>query len=125
MVSARSIIIRVKCKLLKITNWKSKVREVKKKFTLEDAIKIAKALKIDFSKEKFDLQQFLMGINVELEHGAHDPQTNVTSDNPIITGKIALAHLKEIPNYYTLLAKLEEEAKISSRKQNQILKKVK
>lgn len=80
------------------------------KFKLEDAIKISKALNIDFSKEKFDLQQFYMGINVELEHGNKYPNTNVTKNDPILTGKIALAHLQEFPDYYTRLKKLEEEA---------------
>lgn len=80
------------------------------KFKLEDAIKIAKALNIDFTKEKFDLQQFTMGINVELEHGTKYPNTNVTKNDPLLTGKIALAHLQEFPDYYTRLKKLEEEA---------------
>lgn len=84
---------------------------VKKSFTLEEAAHIAKVLEIDFSKEKFNLEQFRMGLNVELEHGRRDPFTNVTGDDPILTGKIALAHLNEFPDYYTRLAKLEEEAK--------------
>lgn len=79
-------------------------------FTKEDAKKIAKKLNIDFSKEKFDLDQFTMGVNVELEHGSKFFNTNVTKDNPILTGKIALAHLQEIPDYYTRLKKLEDEA---------------
>ena len=65
------------------------------KFNLEDAIKISKSLNIDFSKEKFDLQQFTMGINVELEHSTKYANTNVTENDPILTGKIALAHLQE------------------------------
>lgn len=52
-----------------------------------------------------------MGINVELEHGTRFPNANVTNDNPILTGKIALAHLLEFPDYYTRLKKLEDEAK--------------
>ena len=51
-----------------------------------------------------------MGLGVELEHGLHDQETNVTDDDEIITGKIALAHLKEIPDYYTRLARMEKEA---------------
>lgn len=85
--------------------------QIKTKFTPEEAAQIAKALDIDFSKERFDLEQFRMGLDVELEHGLRDPFTNVTSNNPILTGKIALAHLKEFPDYYTRLAKLEDEAK--------------
>lgn len=82
----------------------------KKSFTLEKARKIAKELKIDFSKEKFDIEQFRMGLDVELEHGSKFPSTNVTHDDPILTGKIALAHLMEFPDYYTRLKKLESEA---------------
>lgn len=83
---------------------------VQKKFSTEDATEIAKALKIDFSKEKFDLNQFTIGINVELEHGTKFPKTNVTCNDPILTGKIAYAHLLEFPDYYTRLKKLESEA---------------
>jgi hypothetical protein len=51
-----------------------------------------------------------MGMDVELEHGSHDEETNVTNDDPLTTGKIALAHLKEFPDYYTRLDKMEKEA---------------
>jgi hypothetical protein len=54
-----------------------------------------------------------LGLGVELEHGSHDPQTDVTGDDPIMTGKIALAHLKEFPDYYTRLGKMEAEAESS------------
>jgi hypothetical protein len=50
-------------------------------------------------------------LHVELEHGTRDPETNVTGDDPVLTGKIALAHLNEFPDYYTRLGKLEEAAK--------------
>lgn len=80
-------------------------------FTKEDALIIAKALKIDFDKEKFDLDEFTVGVNVELEHGSKYFESNVTKNDPIVTGKIALAHLKEFPDYYTRLKQLEEEAK--------------
>jgi rubrerythrin len=83
----------------------------KKTFTLEEAKAIATLLGIDFSKEKFDLQQFRIGLDVELEHGRKDDPTNVTNDDPIATGKIALAHLTEFPDYYNRIIKLEEEAK--------------
>jgi hypothetical protein len=59
--------------------------------------------------DKYDANEFYMGINVELEHGTVDPATNVTNDDPTITAKIALAHLNELPNYYTLLEEMEEE----------------
>lgn len=80
-------------------------------FSKEEAERIAKELKIDFKKEKFDLEEFYMGVNVELEHGLRDKRTNVTDNDPIITGKIALAHLYEIPDYYKRLKVLEEEGK--------------
>jgi hypothetical protein len=51
-----------------------------------------------------------LGLEVELEHGSIDPQTNVTNDDSSLTGKIAAAHLNEFPDYYTPLAKMEEEA---------------
>jgi hypothetical protein len=84
--------------------------ESKTQFTSDEAAKIAKALNIDFDKEKFDLDQFTMGVNVELEHGTKFPETNVTGNDPLLTGKIAWAHLKEFPDYYTRLKKLEEDA---------------
>ena len=80
-------------------------------FTTKEASEIAKELGIDFSKELFDLEQYRMGLDVELEHGKRSPKTNVTNDDYILTGKIALAHLNEIPDYYTRLSKLEQEAK--------------
>ena len=80
---------------------------MKKHFTSKEAKKIGDKLGIDWSE--WNVEQFRMGLDVELEHGRIDMQTNVTNDNPILTGKIALAHLKEIPDYYTRLAKLEKE----------------
>jgi Protein of unknown function (DUF5661) len=79
-------------------------------FTADQAAAIAAQLGIDFAAERFDLEQFRMGVNVELEHGARDPSTNVTNDDPVTTGKIALAHLREIPEYYTRLAAMERAA---------------
>ncbi|WP_315674248.1 DUF5661 family protein [Clostridium sp. 19966] len=80
-------------------------------FSTEEAREIARALRIDFNASKFDLEQFRMGLDTELEHGRINPITNITDDNPILTAKIALAHLMEYPDYYTRLAKLEKEAK--------------
>ncbi|MGD8506555.1 MAG: hypothetical protein PVF15_07835 [Candidatus Bathyarchaeota archaeon] len=80
----------------------------KKHFSTEEAKKIGEALKVDWSK--FDVEQFRMGMDVELEHGLQDSDTNVTNDDPLLTGKIALAHLREFPDYYTRLEKMEEEA---------------
>ena len=80
-------------------------------FTLDDALTIADAIGIQFDDVDFDVEQFHMGLNVELEHGARDPETDVTGNDPIITGKIALAHLNEFPDYYTRLDDLEEAAR--------------
>jgi len=80
----------------------------KKHFTAEEAKRIGGSLGIDWSK--FDVEQYRMGLDVELEHGLVDPKTNVTNDDPILTGKIALAHLNEFPDYYTRLEKMEKEA---------------
>jgi hypothetical protein len=71
-----------------------------KKFTLPEAMDIANKLGIDFDKVGFTPEEYLEGINIELEHGTVDPHTNVSNDDPIITGKIALAHLNESPIYY-------------------------
>ncbi|MFC1873205.1 DUF5661 family protein [Chloroflexota bacterium] len=80
----------------------------KKHFTMEEAKQIGESLEIDWSK--FDIEQYCMGLDVELEHGLVDPHTNVTDDDPIMTGKIALAHLNEFSDYYTRLDKMEKEA---------------
>ncbi len=80
----------------------------KETFTAEEAKKIGEELGIDWSK--FDVEQFRMGMDVELEHGTRDPHTNVTNDDPLTTGKIALAHLKEFSDYYTRLEAMEKEA---------------
>ena len=79
-----------------------------KHFTSEEAKKVGESLGIDWSK--FDVEQFRMGMDVELEHGTVDSNTNVSNDDPVATGKIALAHLNEFPDYYTRLYKMEEEA---------------
>jgi hypothetical protein len=82
----------------------------KRTFTTEEARTIATELGIDFLALGCDLEQFRMGLGVELEHGPRDPETDVSGNDPIITGKIALAHLTEFPDYYTRLAILEREA---------------
>lgn len=74
----------------------------------EEAKRLGEQIGIDFAK--IDLDQFHQGIAVELEHGAHDPETNVTNNDLVMTGKIAWAHLKEIPDYYTRLTIMEQEA---------------
>lgn len=67
-------------------------------FSLNDILKVAKKLNIDFNK--FSLKDFITGINIELEHGLINPLTNVTNNDLLTTAKIALAHLNEFPNYY-------------------------
>ncbi|SCP98712.1 DUF5661 family protein [Anaerobium acetethylicum] len=71
-----------------------------KKITLPEAMDIAGQLGVDFENSRFTPEEFLEGLNIELEHGIVDPDTNVTDDNPLTTGKIALAHLNEVPLYY-------------------------
>ena len=80
----------------------------KKVFTAEQAKEIGEKLGIKW--DKFDVEQFRRGMDVELEHGTVDPNTNVSNDDPLVTGKIALAHLNEFPDYYTRLDRMEEEA---------------
>lgn len=81
----------------------------KQTFTAEAAKKIGEQLGVDWSK--FDIEQFRMGMDVELEHGTVDTNTNVTNDDSLMTGKIALAHLNEFADYYTRLERMEKEAK--------------
>ena len=80
----------------------------KSEFTLIEARATALALGIDWAIAEFKLEDFLDGMNVELEHGLVDPQTNLTNDDNIMTGKIALAHLKESGEYYEALEKMEK-----------------
>jgi hypothetical protein len=80
----------------------------RKGFTAEEAKTIGEKLGLDWSK--FDVEQYRMGLEVELEHGLISPETNVTDDDKLTTGKIALAHLKEYPDYYTRLKAMEKEA---------------
>ncbi len=77
--------------------------------TSEEARRIGDEIGVDWSR--FDVEQFRAGLDVEFEHGSHDPQTDVTGDDPILTGKIALAHIKEFPDYYERLARMEKQAK--------------
>ena len=72
---------------------------------------IGEQIGIDWATSPFDVEQFRSGMEVELEHGAHDPETDVTHDDPIVTGKIAWAHLKEFADYYTRLERMEADAK--------------
>jgi hypothetical protein len=80
----------------------------KREFGAEEAKEIGGRIGVDWTRIPID--EFRMGLSVELEHGAHDPETDVTDDDLLLTGKIALAHLKEFPDYYTRLARMEAEA---------------
>jgi len=80
----------------------------KRQIDAEEARKVGTALGMDLTK--VDPEQLRRGLEVELEHGARDPETNVTNDDLALTGKIAWAHLKEFPDYYARLDKLEAEA---------------
>lgn len=82
----------------------------RKSFTLEEAERVGSMLGINWKSSPFDAHQFRDGMDVELEHGRRDMLTNVTNDDPILTGKIALAHLNEFPDYYIRLQKMEQEA---------------
>ena len=79
-----------------------------KQFTADEARSLDDRIGIDWAE--VPLEEFRLGLSVELEHGARDPQTNVTDDDSVVTAKIALAHLKEFPDYYTRLAQMEAEA---------------
>ena len=72
------------------------------------ARKIGEELRVDWNR--VDLEELRRGMEVELEHGRRDPATDVTGDDLLLTGKIALAHLHEFPDYYRRLGRMEEEA---------------
>jgi hypothetical protein len=76
----------------------------------DEARGVGEQIGIDWESAPFDVEQLRIGMEVEFEHGSHDPQTNVTDDDPIVTGKIALAHLKEFADYYVRLRQMEAEA---------------
>jgi hypothetical protein len=83
----------------------------RKSFTVEEARRIGEEIGIDWAGSRFEVDEFRAGMDVELEHGRHDLATNVTDDDPHVTGKIARAHLNEFADYYTRLERMEEEAK--------------
>jgi hypothetical protein len=79
------------------------------RFTSEEARLLGSRLGVKWDDSAFDAEQFREGLDVELEHGSQDPLTNVTNDDPVLTGKIALAHLRELPDYYARLKQMEAE----------------
>jgi Protein of unknown function (DUF5661) len=80
-------------------------------FTAEEAKEFGTKIGIDWETVPYGVEEFRAGMDVELEHGVHDPDTDVTGDDPIVTAKIARAHLNEFPDYYTRLDRMEEEAR--------------
>ena len=77
-------------------------------FSLDQARQIGESIGINWNTSPFSVKQFRVGLEVELEHGRIDPQTDVTHDDPILTAKIALAHLKESSDYYYKLSLMED-----------------
>lgn len=84
-----------------------------KRYSLEDARAIGATLGINWEDSPFDVNQFLMGLHVELEHGTVDSDTNITGDDDLSTAKIALAHLREKSDYYTRLKEVEKALRIA------------
>jgi len=80
----------------------------KKHFTTEEAKEIGEKLGIKW--DKFSVEEFKKGMDIELEHGKINQTTNITNDNPLLTGKITLAHLNEIRDYNTRLKEMERKA---------------
>lgn len=76
----------------------------------EQAAATGTTIGIDWDTSPFDVEQFRAGMEVEFEHGSHDPQTDVTNDDLVLTGKIAWAHLKEFADYYDRLEEMEAQA---------------
>ena len=80
------------------------------RFSAQRAREIGERIGIAWNESRFEVEQFRVGLEVDLEHGRRDPRTNVSDDDEVTTGKIAWAHLNEFPDYYTRLAQMEAEA---------------
>lgn len=63
-----------------------------------------------------------MGLDDELEDGTMEPNTNVTNDDFLLTGKIASAHLNEFPDHYTRVPKIDKEADEFWRVKNRVVR---
>ncbi len=98
--------------------------ETKKVFDSETARKLGESIGINWKTCGFPVDEFRKGLTEELEHGSHDPETNVTNDDPVLTGKIAWAHLKEFPDYYKRLDVMETEARRYHRIMNEPSKRI-
>jgi hypothetical protein len=81
-------------------------------FTADQAREVGERIGIDWTTSRFDVNQRRRGMDIELEHGTQDPETNVTGDDVVVTAKIARAHLNEFPDYYSRLAVMEAEADV-------------
>ena len=108
-VGGRGNLVALPPALMPSISYQFSIMSKNKIFTPGQAKTIGEQLGIRW--DKFDVAQFRVGLGVELEHGTVNQTTNVTNDNSLTTGKIALAHLTEFPDYYTRLAKMEDEAK--------------
>ena len=95
--------------LTKLDKYLTEEKKSKKSFSLDEAKEIGKKLGLDW--KDFSPEEFRIGLDIELEHGTINPKTNLTNDDPIMTGKITLAHLNEIKDYNTRLKKMEKDAK--------------
>ena len=82
-------------------------KKMGRRYTLADAVMAGKKIGIDWKTSDFKASDLLVGMHYELEHGKVDKTTNVTNDSKIKTAKIAWAHLKERPDYYVQLAKID------------------
>ncbi len=92
----------------------------RKQFTLAEAKTIGEKLGVNW--EQFDVKQFRIGMNIELEDGTYNPVTSFASDDPILIGKIVRTHLNESPDYYTNWAQMEKEAKIEADQRDKVAK---
>jgi hypothetical protein len=84
----------------------------RKEFSIDEARQVGEQLGLDWGQ--VDIEQFCIGLHVEMEHGLMSPQTNVTNDDPLLTARIALAHLNQYPDYYARLTRLCEEGEIGA-----------
>ena len=92
------------CRELKLRDW-TKIRDAK--VTVKEARTILSA--VNTEKMPIPPETFRRGLEVELEHGTRFNDANVTSNHPVITGRIVLAHLKEMMDYYERLEVAELE----------------
>ena len=92
------------CQALGIRDWTT----LTKAEVLPDEAEIILA-EVNQSGLNIDPEDFRMGLEVELEHGLHDTEVNVTNNHPLLTGRIVLAHLKESLDYYKRLEVAELE----------------